>query len=115
MSETVQFEWASPWGWVLSESGWGMLVVLVVFVLFLGLSIDGARLVFRGTRDYIHVTMGKRPTAARFAAFIAAVLLFFSGWAPVVTVVSWFAGVAPFGRWPNPNDPTRKASQDTPQ
>lgn len=105
VSGQTEISWPTPWGWVLGQTGWASLLVVAVFVVFLAMSIDGARLVFRGTRDYIHVTLEKRATAARFAGFVAAVLLFFSGWAPLVTLAAWFAGVPPFGKWPNPHNP----------
>lgn len=109
----LTLEWATPWGWVLNESSWGMLVLLAAFVVYIALSLDGCRLVFRGTRDYIHVTMGKRPTPARAAATVAALVLFFSSWAPLVTIVSWFAGVPVFARWPNPHNPNKRTGNSS--
>lgn len=79
-----------------------LLQFLLVGVLLL-MSIDGMRLVFRGTRDYIHATLGKSKLAGRIAGTVAAICLFSSGWAPVLTVVAWIGGVRMFGKWDNPN------------
>ena len=28
---------------------------------------------------------------------------------PLVTLAAWFAGVSPFGKWPNPHNPNARA------
>ena len=92
-----------PWGqvWEIGNSTLGYTLMVLLAIALVLLSIDGMRLVFRGTRDYINVTMGKSLLIGRICGTVAAVCLFFSGWAPILTIVSWLGGVKPLGKWPN--------------
>ena len=94
-------------GWFLGFGSWYVQVLLLV--LYVGFSISGMRLVFRGSRDFLHVTLGKHRFAARVAGSLAALALLFSGVAVVVTFVAWFGGASPFATW---DDPHGKGSAD---
>ena len=82
-------------------------------VVYFVLSYDGMRLVFRGSRDYAAGLSGRgvRSIGPRLAAGLAAIALFASGFAPVITVVAWFSGVPMFRSWP---DSSRPSSVDQP-
>jgi fatty acid desaturase len=62
------------------------------------MSIDGMRFIFRGTRDYLVMTLNCAALAARVAATIAALAALFSGTAFFVTLAAWVGGVRPFKR-----------------
>lgn len=83
--------------------GLGLFLQFLVVGLVVLMSVDGMRLVFRGTRDYIHTTLGKSKLAGRVAGTVAAICLLLSGWAFVLTLVAWIGGVRMFGKWDNPN------------
>lgn len=82
-----------------------LVVILIGVAAALLLSLDGMRLVFRGTRDYISSTLDANPLGARVAGSAAAIILFCSGLAFLVTLAAWIAGVKPFGKWDDPNRP----------
>lgn len=65
------------------------LIPLAIAILA---AIDGTRVVFRGTRNYM-VENGANTALARLAGFIGALSVFISGAAIIISVCSWFSGM----------------------
>jgi predicted phosphohydrolase len=81
-----------------------MIVMLLPFLFgaFLLLSsLDGMRIVFRGTRDYLSSSLSVNARASRLAAALAAVSCAATGVAALITLFAWVGGVRPLGDWPD--------------
>lgn len=81
-----------------------MTSFLLPFVLggiFVLLSIDGVRLVFRGTRDYLTSSLSVNQRASKFAGTAAAVGCGVTGTAVLITLAAWIGGAHRIGRWQN--------------
>jgi hypothetical protein len=69
-----------------------------VFVL---LSIDGVRVVFRGTLDYLSSSLSVNQRASKFAGTAAAIGCCVTGMALLITLAAWIGGAHRIGRWQN--------------
>jgi len=77
---------------------------LLPFVLggvFVLLSIDGVRVVFRGTLDYLSSSLLVNQRASKFAGTAAAIGCGVTGVALLITLAAWIGGSHRIGRWQN--------------
>jgi hypothetical protein len=75
---------------------------LLPFVLggvFVLLSIDGVRVVFRGTLDYLSSSLSVNQRASKFAGTAAAIGCGVTGMALLITLAAWIGGSHRIGRW----------------
>lgn len=70
------------------------VILGVIFVAYWIMALDGMRFVFRGARDHM-IGLGSSRLLARVGAAIAAIALFYSGAAPLVTLAGWLGGIRP--------------------
>ena len=98
--------------WYPFDTVLAMITPLLPFVLgalLLLSSLDGMRIVFRGTRDYLSSSLSVNARAARLAATLAAASCGATGMAALVTLLAWVGGVRPLGNWPDSSN-TRQDS-----
>ena len=84
---------------------WPFILGVVMYLA----SIDGMRIVFRGTRDYLSATLSVNARASRLAATLAAVSCGVTGVAALTTLVAWIGGVRPLGNWSDSSNTDQKS------
>ena len=77
------------------------LLPFVLGGIFVLLSIDGVRVVFRGTRDYLSSSLSVNQRASKFAGTAAAIGCGVTGMAALITLAAWIGGEHRIGRWQN--------------
>ena len=77
------------------------LLPFVLGGIFVLLSIDGVRVVFRGTLDYLSSSLSVNQRASKFAGTAAAIGCGVTGMAALITLAAWIGGAHRIGRWQN--------------
>lgn len=78
-----------------------LVLPFVLGGIFVLLSLDGVRIVFCGTRDYLASTLSVNSRASRFAGVVASAGCGVTGMAALVTLAAWIGGQHQIGRWSN--------------
>lgn len=86
-----------------------LVLPFVLGALLLLSSLDGTRIVFRGTRNYLSSELSVNARASRLAAMLAAVSCAATGMAALVTLLAWIGGVRPLGNWPDSSNTDQKS------
>lgn len=86
-----------------------LLLPFILGALLLLSSLDGMRIVFRGTRDYLSSSLSVNARASRLAATLAAASCAATGAAALITLLAWIGGVRPLGNWPDSSNTDQKS------